>query len=335
MIAIHTSDRKTFKDCRRKWDLSSRIRQNLAPKKVNDKLWLGSGVHYSLEHYYGNDEGLISSFNDWADQEVMRMKEEQNGLWQEQQDMLKEQRELGIGILEHYKKFAKKEDPKYFEKVIETEVSFEVPIYNNKGNRTHGVYRGTYDGIVQDSDGFYWLLEHKTASRISTDHLPLDEQVVSYMWAAQQEYGIELEGVIYNILLKKIPTKPRELKSGGLSKAKNIKTTYNVYVNALKEHYNGSENVPWEEYESILDHLKDKDNEFFWRKKLTKTQEEINDIGRRIYQEYKDMTDPNLSIYPRPSRDCIWKCDFREVCIAMNQGADYQYMLDTMYEKNF
>ena len=260
------------------------------------------------------------------------MQEEQRGLWNKQKDMLQEQRELGIGMLQHYRKFARKNDSDYFEKVIETEVNFEVPILDEEGNETNGIYRGTYDGIVQDKDGFYWLLEHKTASRISTDHLPLDEQVVSYIWAAQQEYGIELEGVIYNILLKKTPTKPRELKNGGLSKAKNIKTTYDAYVDALEEYYDA---VPWEEYEDILNYLQGRDNEFFWRKKLTKTQDEIKDIEHRIYQEFQDMTDPDLKIYPRPSRDCIWKCDFREVCIAMNQGADYQYMLDTMYENNF
>ncbi len=340
VVAIHTSDRKMFKDCRRKWDLASRMRRNLTPKKVNDKLWLGTGFHYALEHYYGswnvphNRIHPVDAFKEWAEKEAKKIRKENQDLWDEQEEMLRQQIELGIGMLEHYYSYWNDRDKEYFVEVIETEREFEVPILTPQGYKAHAVYRGKYDGVVKDKDGFYWILEHKTASNISTDHLPLDEQVVSYIWAAQQMYGFEFEGVIYNIALKKVPSKPQELKSGGLSKNKNIKTTYEVYKNALIEHYGSKENVPWEDYRDILDELKKRGNEFFWRKRLIKSQQEIQEIGERIYQEYRDMCDPNLRIYPRPSRDCMWKCDFREVCIAMNQGADYQYMLETMYEEN-
>lgn len=56
IIPIHTSDRATFKFCRRQWDWSSPARRNLVRKVkvhgVNMNLWFGTGIHYALASYY-------------------------------------------------------------------------------------------------------------------------------------------------------------------------------------------------------------------------------------------------------------------------------------------
>jgi hypothetical protein len=56
IVPIHTSDRAAFKRCRRYWNWSSPMRENLRPKVtlggVNLPLWFGSGIHYALEQYY-------------------------------------------------------------------------------------------------------------------------------------------------------------------------------------------------------------------------------------------------------------------------------------------
>lgn len=323
-MIIHNSGIKSFKECRRKWDL----RNKYQPIKINDNLFLGSGVHYALEKYYADDVDLVDAFLEWFNDKLSELE-----IWESQMDMLEEKKQLGIGMLKHYRKFAENNDADYFEKVVDTEIDFEIPVKNLKGNATQCKYAGTVDGLVIDQYGLYWILEHKTASRIDTTHLPLDEQVVRYMWAMQEKLGVEIAGVIYNILLKKTPSEPRVLKSGALSKAKNIKTTYDAYLNSLIEHYGSFEDVPIYEYKDILTDLKGRDNEFFKRVKVEKTQHEINDIAKRTYLEYKEMSNPHLRMFPSPSRDCNWKCDFREVCISMNQGHDYQYLLEKEFEK--
>lgn len=323
-MIIHNSDIRAFKDCRRRYRLSKKYK----PKKINDNLFLGSGVHYALEEYYGKGANLIGAFIYWWNKQM-----EELDIWQSQRDMLEEKKELGIGMLKHYKRFAQNNDSDYFSEVIDTEIEFEIPIKNLKGNITRGRYAGKVDGLVKDEFGLYWILEHKTASRIDTTHLPLDEQVVRYIWGVQETLDIEIAGVIYNILLKKIPTEPRELKNGGLSKAKNIKTTYHAYYNHLIDYYGSEEDIPLEEYADILNYLKGRDNEFFERVKVEKTQHEIEDIAKRTYLEYKEMSNPNLKYYPSPDRQCNWKCPFREVCIAINQGHDYQYLLEKEFEK--
>lgn len=56
IIPIHTSDRATFKFCRRQWEWSSPARRNLIRKVkvhgVSMPLWFGTGIHYSLASYY-------------------------------------------------------------------------------------------------------------------------------------------------------------------------------------------------------------------------------------------------------------------------------------------
>lgn len=37
-------------------------------------------------------------------------------------------------------------------------------------------------------------------------------------------------------------------------------------------------------------------------------------------------------LYPNPTRDCTWDCDFRDVCPLVDDGSDYAHIIDTAYE---
>lgn len=73
IIPVHTSDRGTFKRCRRKWDWSSPMRNNLVSKVseggVYMPFWFGSGIHWALRLYY--DPALqrdpVETFQTWYD----------------------------------------------------------------------------------------------------------------------------------------------------------------------------------------------------------------------------------------------------------------------------
>ncbi len=58
--------------------------------------------------------------------------------------------------------------------------------------------------------------------------------------------------------------------------------------------------------------------------------------GRRLYFEAMDMLDPNLSIYPNPTKDysCL-NCWFRSPCVMVEDGGDYKILLEDGYQVNY
>jgi hypothetical protein len=43
------------------------------------------------------------------------------------------------------------------------------------------------------------------------------------------------------------------------------------------------------------------------------------------------MLNPELPLYPNPTRDCMWDCSFRSVCLAMDDGSDWQFILNSEF----
>ena len=38
-------------------------------------------------------------------------------------------------------------------------------------------------------------------------------------------------------------------------------------------------------------------------------------------------------IYPAPTWDCNWKCDYQSLCIAANRGDDVEFLKKAMFQK--
>lgn len=77
------------------------------------------------------------------------------------------------------------------------------PVTNRKARRV--VFALKCDAIVQKPDGTYWLMEHKTAGSVGgayLDKLWADNQIVGYCQYLERYFGIQISGVIYNVLLK-------------------------------------------------------------------------------------------------------------------------------------
>jgi hypothetical protein len=249
----------------------------------------------------------------------------------------KEREDLGLGMLNAY--FGWQMGIDEFEPT-HVEIDFEVPIITPDDEEyiceCHGwpvVYQGRLDGIVRDKFGWYWILEHKTAAQFGpTEHLQLDEQTGSYAWALMQMLGLRVQGVIYNEAVKKVAHPPKELLRGqngrGFSVNKQQDTTYEIAVQALSE---AGEDLTHPDYVSFLEYLKLQGNKFFRRTQVHRNLYELEDQGRRIFWEARDMINPDTVPYPNPSRFNCMMCSFRQPCIAMNDGSDYEFLLDEDY----
>lgn len=281
-LMLSYSQIRTWKECRQKWYY--KYVEGLKPTGRIKKVEIGKYGHHLLESFY-KGKNLEEASQEYWDEQTKDM-------LQEEYEEFEEVRELAESITERYLDYYDVENEW---EIIAVEEKFKVNIPTHRGYKSQNYLRGIIDLVVRDSSGEIWLVDHKYTSidlLKYEDNLVLDEQSNYYLWALSQLLESKgVAGIIFNLLRTKEPTVPRVLKAGGLSKAKNIDTTYDVYLQAILD----NELEP-EDYTDILEDIKDKDRLFFKRHKVYRTSEEIDHIGEELYNMTKDMR--NGVIYP-------------------------------------
>lgn len=366
-LVIRTSDRTSFRTCRAKWDFGSKIRLNWEFVPGLEPLDFGTAIHAALEVHYdprrwGEDRFVVQSESmvafhshmmDWQ----KRLKKANQ--WDMISKEWNEHVELGRGMLRHFFTWAVEHD-KHWEP-LKVEIEFEVPIpvpadyelpspfrwvrgddgflYRRKpGHTSTGgpilwpvVYQGRIDLVVKDTrTGAIYIVDHKTAAQLGDyEHLELDTQVSSYAWALRKMLGINIAGVIFQELRKKAPEAPRQLKSGGLSRARDQNTTAQLYINEVERL-----RLPMIEYQDFIDYLSESGQVYFRRIQVDRSPVELGIIERNVLDEALDMLD-DPRIYPNPNRMNCFRCQFKEVCVMRQDGSDWNFFLEhsTLYER--
>jgi len=324
---IRTSDRQYFKRCRVLWDFTSKIRQDYEPIQRIEALDFGTAMHKALEAYYQpatwqSDDKIANARQAFLEAiKDVQTKVRIGAL--EFETRFNELKELGLGMLDNYFMWAPNHDS--FKPVL-VEIEFEVPI----PGLDDVVYQGRIDLVVEDDYG-YWLVDHKTTAQFAqTEWLALDDQCSSYAWAIREQLGLEVRGVIYNELYKKVPHAPRRLARGGFSVAKNQDTSFEVYLAELrKEGYHGKYLRP---YLPMLQFLKENPKQFVRRTKVTYRPQTLIIVEDRIRKEAMEMLNAP-AIYPTPSRFNCNGCSFFAPCVALHEGSDPDSILDELYER--
>jgi hypothetical protein len=273
-------------------------------------------------------------------------------------DKYQELLELGIGMLTYYKRYAEKNDA--FE-VFVAEHQFSVPVWDceaeriltmidtredspNHGKRLEVHARGKQDALWMDPAERVGILEHKTAIKIGEDYfekLENDEQVTSYLWAAEVEAmyydlpykGTPIQEVTYNVMRKNFPRPPTVVRGGLFSVDRaNESCTYELLMEWITENNIDPSSLS-DKHQGYISWLRDVgDEQFIIRKHVRRNKHEISNAGYRLYLEALDMLDPNLRIYPNIRNDwaCL-RCQFRAPCLAQESGADYQQLINDNY----
>lgn len=339
-VTIHTHDRITFKRCKRYWYLASPLGLNLEPTSAEKKLnlWFGSGFHFAMEDYhgyrrFGYPEEAFEAYAAAFEPHELPYKAE-------------ESIELGMGMLAYYVKWLKRREEHktvWLEGKPQVEVGFDLAL--SKVAEQFGMpvyYHGTFDRIVEDPYSRWLVEDFKTAASIDTVKLSTDPQISAYLWAAPYYFQRPIVGMLYSQYAKSIPREPKVLVKGGFSKDKSQKTSHLIYREALIRQFG---QVP-KEYIDILNEFASQESvegdAFIRKDTVLRTDYERAMTERHIEAEACDMialalevgddlTSPRL--YPTPNRDCSWECPFRAVCIAMNEGADYEFLLEDSFRQ--
>lgn len=183
-------------------------------------------------------------------------------------------------------------------------------------------YHGTMDRIVCDKYGRYWILDYKTAKGADTNKLDTDDQISAYLWAFEKWFGIKPYGFIYLQLTKEAVQEPKRLKNGELSVDKKQKTTYSLLKQEIINDY-GTVNAAPDKLIQFLNYMasiESPEGDRFIRWDFVKrTPEQIESTEQHILGELKMMLWSDLYCFPSPTRDCIWDCPCRELCLALDR----------------
>lgn len=290
--------------------------QELQPKQRNEKLTIGSAIHKFLELWYSEYraseaiEAMIEYiYDNTADMEDIA-----------RDDMAKLAQNICVHYIQNYGM-----DDKWTVKAVEMPFSVKL---NNDVN-----YIGTIDMLLEDENGRLWFVDHKTTASIDIfdKNSDMDRQISRY-WAALEELGYKIEGFIYNIILKEVPTEPKLLKSGSLSKDKSQKTTLALYRAAIEYH-----RLNESDYTDFLQYLEDQPKEFFRRIRVDRTEmerlhalDETESIITDI--QFDIMRNSHRKWYRNITKDCHWDCAFKSLCIAEMDGSNADHIRNELFK---
>lgn len=333
VATIRTSSRIGYRRCRRLWNWVDFLRENFQVKESALPLWIGTGFHYACEDFHGYRQWNtpMDAFVGFSDayrktKGLTRPPDYKDGI------------ELAIGMLDYYMEWLKGRDPltTYWVKgVPQVEVRFQVPLPIEISGYSAVIYDGTLDRVVIDEYGRLWMLDYKTCKQFELLHFLIDQQITSYNWAGSILYPKPIEGMIYQQHKKIVPKEPEPLQTGKLSCAENLQTTHLLYKKALKNLYSRVDRAPQKniDYLNWLTTQENSDGDRFIRRDWI----ERNDAQRaseqlKILMETSEMLNPNIPIYPNPSRDCSW-CAFQSPCISLDDGSDWELEISLLASK--
>lgn len=181
-----------YRNCPRKYKL--RYIENLRRPEDPEALAFGAAIHEAIRLWYtlpADDHRLLAVLALLDRQFAARQADEAaKRLWHLARAMM-------MGYAGRYA-------TEGFE-VLHVEKEFEGQIRNPETGGLSQTFTiaGKVDGIVR-ADGDLYLLEHKTASSLTSDYLDrlwTDTQIALYCFYLRQQ-GLPIAGVIYNVLLK-------------------------------------------------------------------------------------------------------------------------------------
>ncbi len=180
-------------------------------------------------------------------------------------------------------------------------------------------------------DGEYWIQDWKFYKQFGSADLSFDGQLSAYIWAAQSMYEKPIAGGILHEFVKKVPKAPRILASGKISTAESQGTTHRMYREALIKVY-GSVERATNSHLKCLNLLGAQENEnrdnFIRRTRTRRTEMQQRAEGTKILMEAQDMCNPDLPLYPNPTRDCSWDCQHSDICLMMDRDDDWSFQLE-------
>jgi len=297
---------KSWRTCRNQ--AHYRYIEKLEPVKKAKPLVIGSIGHEMLEERIegGNPENVLAQAQKVYDQ-LFREEQETYG------DIIGDLRSMISGYVKRYAN-----DGLKYLKIKGKRAEHEAEI--DLGNGIVLVVK--LDAIAETADGRVWAMEHKFKKSIPDE----DERFFDIQTAIYTEFpaafGVaKFTGTLWDYIRTKPPTVPELLKKGGLSRAKSIDTTPEVYLAAIK-----ANNLDPADYQDVLNELRGKENDFHRRVPMPRNRT----LGKSLVEDIKQSSlimqrDLGKDRSRTIDKHCKW-CSYRTLCRAELLGLDADFV---------
>jgi hypothetical protein len=295
LIQISNSEIQTWKECRRKWWLSSY--RGLFPKtrSMVGPLPLGTRVHAACEAYYGYGEDLLAVYSALVAEDRIKFLTSADAGNEEKERKFDAEAELGRIMLEGYLEWVEETGLDSDVEVVSAE---QVISYFPEEFDGRVEIMGKLDLLVKNKlTGFLSALDLKTAASFDSYEKMylLNEQLRMYALLLQRSEGsVVIDGGIYRMLKK------------------------NKRTERAKPPF----------YQQMKINVNQKTIDSFEQRTLA-TVHDMVDARRRL-----DEGESHLRVaYPTPQDSCSWKCPFFHGCSMFDDGSAVEEWLDAMFDQ--
>lgn len=318
IVTITQSEMKALDMCPKKWWF--RYNEKLDSKRPRRALDVGTAAHNGIEMFYKYPsmgiKDIVKNILEMYDRDLKRFLEV--GGYPPDDEEIAEDRILIESMIRLYADYAAKND-KF--KVISMEEEFNLPIIDPTGNIHENLrFMGKVDAIAI-LNNCHFLVEHKTMSRLERDYWwPHLNQIDAYTYAMQRKMGVKFYGAIFNVLVKKLPSKPKLLKGGKRISKTLGDTTEELFTRVVEEY-----GLNVDDYLDILTSIRAKGNPFVKREMIFRNEDNIKETELKIWHAMQRKI--NLGFFPKNKTDkCNYMCGYKDLCID-----DQQLIRDALY----
>jgi hypothetical protein len=332
-VVLTPGERAAFKSCRRAWDLGAPGRRNLEPARADDTPDRDRLIRDALAVYY------FPGMWDWPRDVVLPLVTQalEKGLDRQPRPALDDERAALRRLLGGYFDWAPTIEglaPVLVEVDYEVDLPDsdrpDVALRTRAGDNVR--YRGRIDLLAVDEHDAYWIVRHRVVERWTpVESLVRDEETVAACWAWEQFYlGMAIAGTIHNELRVPDDALEPEVRPGPTPGP----TSTHQRGLPQSEGSGGGRSVPMhrrlyakssepEEPEQVAVDL----GPWFRRTWIRRRRAEIDNAGRQLVIEARHILDPDVTVYPSPSKEACRHCAFATPCRELYEGGDAEIIL--------
>lgn len=262
-----------------------RYKEKWYPKQKSRALSVGSAIHACSEAFR---KGELDSFNFNMTDEIDLKK------W-----------------LEYYKKYSR----------IITDYEF---VYIEKAFKCRG-FIGIIDGLVRNKrTGKLWIYEMKTFSVMPNEFDRIFRPQPYIYYQQLKNKGINVEGVVWEIVKSDLPKEPVLLKNGKLSKTLNSYIIPDTVYEACRAY-----NLDPNDYKELIEQSKCNIQNYFDVKERYITPS----VAEAMFDEFKKVRINSNNKHKHINSLTCKMCSYKDICLCELTGGDKDYLLEMNFEK--